>query len=187
MQYAVDDALTTDGKGIPWNQALSPTDVHDLRTVYAFATPPAPPQITTPVPAQPNVDGNPPPAPANPPILPPPAKPPVAPPNPPPPNPKGPTPVGSVLPAIIRLLSFINGYIDLVKLEEVVVAAEAKQPGLESAIQAIKANETVIFRTTLARMAADEILGVALTLYQHGGTAQASGAMRQFDASMPPS
>lgn len=61
---------------------------------------------------------------------------------------------------IKRALSLVSGEVDFGELERVVVAAELAAPGLQSAVVAIKQNETTIFKDEIARLTADAILSV---------------------------
>jgi hypothetical protein len=73
----------------------------------------------------------------------------------------------ATLSLIVRAFAFINGHVDVSKLAEVVMAAEAETPGLQGAAAAIKANEVAIFKTELGRYAADEMLGVLIDAQKH--------------------
>lgn len=68
---------------------------------------------------------------------------------------------------IQRQLALVPDYIDLTKLAEVVLAAEAEAPGLDSAVAAIKANEVAIFRSELGRYAADFALKILVDATGH--------------------
>lgn len=130
MQYAVPDELTTDGKGIGWNQVLSPADIRDLASYY--------PGRFTPAPVAPAVGT-------------------VA-------LTQGTSAVSPIVTSILALLKFVNGNINVTKLIEVVGAAEMAEPGLSSAIAAVKTHEAEIFETELGRVMADALLSAAANL-----------------------
>ncbi len=69
-------------------------------------------------------------------------------------------PVSEALALISEALTFVNGEINFAVLEQVVVDAEVKSPGLQSAIAAVQANEDTIFENAVARFAGNAMLSL---------------------------